>query len=511
MNSSMTSAPISGVPRAAPASSLGRLVPSLPAALATAPTLLMLFVASIPLPAYFFIGGTRLTFTRMLLLVLFIPLMIRLFSGKAGRILAIDILMFLFSAWMAIVLLYHEGLGRIPLAGATVMEFLGGYLVGRTLVRNATDYRLLLRYMLVAMLILLPFALLEFKTNQNLLRDAFATVFNSYYKSPTQTWREGFARVASGFEHPILFGLFCTIMVAPFFYLRRRTPVRGAILAALPFGMTYLSLSSAPLIAAGLAGGLIGWDIVTRGKWKPLIWMVSLIFVFLSIVSNRGPVLILIDNLTFNAHTAWIRVWQYHYGSAEVMRNPFLGIGLGTWQRPGWLAGSIDNFWLVIALRYGLPGIGLLWLALGAGIWAVTRTKGLNEQLRDWRTGYVIALTGLYFTLATVHIWGDVSSLLLCFVGAGMWFCTAGTAEPAVETAPAAARRQVNPRRPSVVEEAAPQPATPSRRLPTTRFAQSHTRGTTQSPSPLQTTASHTEQVTGASPTHRRNRNDRSE
>ncbi|PZQ94890.1 MAG: hypothetical protein DI533_21145 [Cereibacter sphaeroides] len=490
------------------------------AATATAPLLLMLFVFSIPIPAYFFIGGTRLTFTRVLLLLLFIPLMIRLFTGKAGRIRAIDILMFLFSAWMAITLLYHEGMSRIPLAGATVMEILGGYLVGRTLVRNATDYRLLLRCLLIVLLVLLPFAVLEFYTNKNLLRDLMASVFNSYYKSPSQTWREGYARVASGFEHPILFGLFCVITLAPLFYLHRDKLFRAVCLAALVFAMTYMSLSSAPLIAAGLSVALIGWDYVTKGKWKPLIWVISVVFVFLSLASNRGPIRILIDNLTFNAHTAYTRIWTYEYGSAEVMRNPIMGIGLtGDWQRPGWLTGSVDNFWLVIAMRYGLPGIIMLALALGMGIRAVTRAKNLSPTEANWRTGYVISLTGLFFTLATVHIWGDVASFLMCFVGAGMWFANprlAATAQEPVSAPSGRAARGVTSSSDVEPQEAAPARDTSSRGLPTTRFAQFHERaGIQPQPPSIRTSApfSRTRHAAEPGPGRKRpgNTNNRSE
>jgi hypothetical protein len=286
--------------------------------------------------------------------------------------------------------------------------------------------------------------------------------------------------VISGFEHPILYGLFCAITVAPFFYLHRDNLAKAVCYGALPFGMTYLSLSSAPLITAGLCTGLILWDYMTKSQWKPLLWLFGIVYVFLTIASNRGPVIILIDNLTFNAHTAWTRIWIYEYGSAEVLRHPLLGIGIsGDWARPSWLTGSVDNFWLVIAMRHGLTGIILLGLALIAGLWAITRTKNLNSTLSAWRAGYVIALVGLYFSLATVHIWGDTSSFLMCFIGAGMWLCTAGGTE--AEPAPAQGGRPALPVRHSTADAvptalAVPASDSGSHALPTTRFAQTHKR-----------------------------------
>jgi hypothetical protein len=422
----------------------------------------MVFVISILPPVYFHLGETRLSLTRIFLLLTFIPLGFRLLSGKAGPLRAIDIFLILFSAWMAVTILLHQGMSRIPLAGISVVELLGGYLVGRTLITNAIDYRLFLRYLFLAQLILTPFALLEFFTNINLLHDFFSILFETFEKSPSQTWRNGYARVISGFEHPILYGLFCSIMVAPFFYLYRDRPVKALCFAALPIGMTYMSLSSAPLISIGLCVVLIAWDYATKSSWKPLLWMVGLIYVFLSVASNRGPVIILIDTLTFDPHTAWTRIWTFRYGSAEVMRNPIFGIGFTTdWARPSWLTPSVDNFWLLIAMRHGLTGFILLGLALGTGLWAILRVKTLNHTLTLWRKGYVIALVGLYFSLATVHIWGDTSSLIMCFIGAGMWLCTPGAVMTDQVTSP------LEP----------PSQGRKTRALPNTRFAENYTLG----------------------------------
>lgn len=430
---------------------------------ATAPLLLMVFVISILPPVYFHIGETRLSLTRIFLLLTFLPLGFRLISGKAGPLRAIDIFLILFSVWMAVTTLLHQGLSRIPLAGMSVVELLGGYFVGRTLIANATDYRLFLRYLFWAQIFLLPFSMIEFFTNINILHDIFGLFFETFEKAASQTWRNGYARVISGFEHPILYGLFCSIMVSPLFYLYRDQPIKAIFSMTLPISMTYMSLSSAPIISAGLCTMMIAWDCVTKSRWKPLIWTIVTIFIFLSIASNRGPIIILIDSLTFDPHTAWTRIWTFRYGSAEVMRNPILGIGFTSdWPRPSWLTPSVDNFWLLIAMRHGLTGIILLGTAFGAGIWAILRVKNLDRTTSFLRTGYVIALVGLYFSLATVHVWGDTSSLIMCFIGAGMWLCS-----PTSTTAETVTRTLADPAQDRRIWT-----------LPTTRFAHDYTRST---------------------------------
>jgi hypothetical protein len=461
---------------------------------ATAPWLLLLFVFSVLLPIYFYLGETRLSLARIFLLAMSIPLAVRLFTGAAGRLLPIDILMFIFSGWVTIVILYQEGIGRIPFAGITSVETVGGYLVGRTLIRNATDYRNFLRYLFISQLILLPFAILEFFTNINILQNIFRPLFYVYEKSDSQTWRNGFARVMSGFEHPILFGLFCAITVAPFFYSRKSRTLVALYLSALPFGMTYLSLSSAPLLAAGLCVLLIAWDYVSGGRWKLLLFLAGFVYLFLIIVSSRGPIVILIDNLTFSAHTAWTRIWIYTYGSAEVLRHPFLGMGIDfEWQRPPWLTGSVDNFWLLTAMRYGLPGIILLALSLIMGMREMIKAKGLSSDNKNIRTGHVIALVSLYFALATVHIWGDISSFFMCFIGAGVWLGSAGNtaaAKPDQSGGSPAARTKPDDSEPLFQHRPVVVTGQRSGALPASRFANTHHRVVTTLPIPLESQSS---------------------
>ena len=168
--------------------------------------------------------------------------------------------------------------------------------------------------------------------------------------------------------------------------------------------------------------------------------------------------------------------------------NPSSSVGhglTGDWERPSWLTSSVDNFWLVIAMRHGLPAIILLGFGLAAGMWAVIRAKSLDRTASQYRTGYVIALVGLYFTLATVHIWGDTSSFLMCFIGAGLWLASAGQTVPVISEAPG--HRPVSmasQRRGSVAPPMAPEtlpglsspPHSPRQGLPTSRFAPRHDR-----------------------------------
>lgn len=395
------------------------------AAALTAPVILILFILSVLPPSYFFIADLRVSFTRILLLVLFVPLLLRLLIGRAGPIRTIDIFMMLFMLWVVVTLLFNHGTARLSLAGITVVETFGAYLVGRTLVRSAADFRLLYRTVFWVMVFLSPFVLLELLTNRNLLQELSRMVFPTYFKGPSSYGRLGLNRVMAGFEHPILYGLFCATSFAPLLALHRGGFITRVLLAGFVCFMTFASLSSAPLVAVALQVGLLAWAWVMGGRWWVLTGLLVVMYVVVDLLSNRTPITILINYISLDPGTAWTRVNIWTFGSAEMWRNPIFGIGMNDWQRPYWLTGSVDNFWLVNGMRHGALGLFLLLVAVVTGLWAVMHAKGLVGETAKLRLAYVLSLLALYFTLCTVHVWGGTGSFAMMLIGAGMWFCDA--------------------------------------------------------------------------------------
>lgn len=392
---------------------------------ATSATVIVIFILSIISPAYLVISGTYLTFSRVLLLIFITPLLVRLLLGRAGPLMRTDYLILLYSAWIAITYTFHYGTTRVALSGITIIEQLGAYLVGRVLIRNSTDYTIVIRTFFISILILLPFSILELLTGRNLWAELFDLFVSVRPKDGSAYGRMGLERVTSGFEHPILYGLFCSLGLANLFYFSR-SKVKAIAAIIFVSGMTFMSLSSAPLMAVGSQALMITWDKITKGRWILLSVLIVAAYVTIDALSNRTPVTILISTLTFNPLSAWTRVSIWDYGSAAVLANPIMGIGLGDWPRPFWLTSSVDNFWLLISMRHGFPAIGLLLAALLFHLIAILRAKNLPPTLARYRTGYVLALLCLYFTLCTVHIWGATSSFVFFYIGAGLWFVGAG-------------------------------------------------------------------------------------
>lgn len=390
-------------------------------------------VGSWVLPAYFIVTliplsmtllSLRLTPLRVLLLVLFVPFLLKIIRKEAGRFTVTDVFMLLHAAWITIALAAVHGTQKIPFAGITMVEMVGGYLMGRVLIRSAEDFRRFVRLMVYAMLFLLPFAVIELITGRIIIAEIIGVAFETIRRGDSATGRMGLERVYAVFEHPILFGMFCSVAFANLFYLVGSKAVfRWGGLALTSF-MTFASLSSAPLLACGLQGMMIAWDKITRGSWKIFLILCVVGYVTVDALSNRTPITILIETMTFNAGTGWTRIAIFEYGMQNAMEHPIFGIGFNDWERPHWLTKSVDNFWLLTTMRFGFVGSGCLIAAFVFHVVAIVRAKTVNPDLRHLKVAYLIAFCATCFSMLTAHIWGAVGVFVMFYLGAGAWLYT---------------------------------------------------------------------------------------
>lgn len=149
--------------------------------------------------------------------------------------------------------------------------------------------------------------------------------------------------------------------------------------------------------------------------------MFAAIYLWIDLMSNRSPFHVFVTYLTFSTQSAYNRINIWNYGTAEVARHPWFGIGLGDWIRAPWMSDSMDNFWLLIAVRYGLPSLGFL-LALMLGmIWVIAQRKNLPQEWWNARHAWAFTLFGITVAAGTVHLWNALFVLFLFLIGSGMW------------------------------------------------------------------------------------------
>lgn len=391
-----------------------------------APVLLAIFVISLMIPAAFRLGSFRITPYTALLIVFFLPLIQTFRQDRTNRLVALDFCMLAHVCWVAIAVIHAEGLGRIVFIVNTAISQMGGYMIARVLIRDSRDYERFFRTYILCLTFYMPFVMLEFVTGKVPINQILG-IFMEAIPRYEQGLRLGLHRSQGFTEHPITYGLFCSIGVANLFYIYRGRLVTQLSRTGTAVFMTLMSLSSAPSMAVALQLGLIGWDRVTvglRNRWPLLAVLIGAPLLVGQIALPHGLVGFVIDNISYNPVTGWARTEIFQYGFAEAMRHPFFGIGFGEWIRPWWRGPSVDNFWLLMAMRYGFPALLLLWLGIAIHVIQILSRQGMPDRVARCRTGYVIALVGVVFVLCTVHIWGSTAIFIMTYIGAGAWLYT---------------------------------------------------------------------------------------
>lgn len=395
--------------------------------------IISLFFCGLIVPIQLFIGPLRLSPYRIILLVLFIPSLIAYFSGRSGKVRLPDVLIFLYAIWASIALFRIHGLKAVEPAGIHFVETVGSYLLARCYIRSAVDFHNMIRILFFFIVILLPFTFFESLTGRNILTETLGAVF-----TVPQRWdiegRLGLERAMGSFEHPILYGVFCAGALGLVFYGlgHGRISTANFLRSGLVALATFFSLSTGPLVALMSQIYLTGWDIITRriqGRWTILCGLVIAAYVTVDLISNRSPVEVFISYLTFNPHNAYNRVWIWHFGTAEVLRNPIFGIGLNEWQRAFWMSGSMDNFWLVKAVRYGLPALGFLVAGVIALGTSLARLRSRDRRVQNYRKGWFITIISLAIAGSTVHYWNAVYCLFMFLIGSGVWMLDSAPAK----------------------------------------------------------------------------------
>lgn len=322
--------------------------------------LIPIFIFSLAFPLIFYLGSLRLSPYRLVLIATFIPCLMGWLSQSAGRIRLPDILTLLAAIWPAVVLVHLHGLDEASQpAGISVIETLGTFLFARRYIRDVIAFQRMVRCLALMIIFLLPFAMYESVTGSPVLLKLLGLIFSVPPAAATEV-RWGLARAQASFEHPILFGVACSSAFALSWYVfGAAARLGGRLASSLVVLAVFCSLSAGAILSIMAQGILIVWDKITTGvakRWVILATLTILAFLIVQSVSNRSVIQILISYLTFSSDNAYIRIIIWDYGTQSVMQHPVFGVGLNEWERPLWLGGSIDNFWLNTAVTYGIPG-----------------------------------------------------------------------------------------------------------------------------------------------------------
>ena len=387
-----------------------------------------IYLVTLVTPVEVALGSVAMMPMRVLLLVMVVPLAINLFSGKYGKILAVDILFFVHMAWATIAIGINNPNRVIENVGSNVVEFLGGYLVARAYIRTPDQFQKLAIALLVMNVLLLPFSIPEALNGVAVIPKFVTDMGITSVKQVTYAPRMGLQRVQNAFAHPIHYGLFCSVCFSfVLIGLKDRISLFWRVIGTgiVSVGI-FLSLSSGALLSGFLQIGLLSWSYFlrkTKRKWQILLGLFVLMYIAIDLLSNRSPSKVMMSYATFSAQTAFYRAIINDYGMRNVWANPIFGLGLRSWVRPSYmLTGSVDDFWLVMAMRYGIPGFLLLAAGYLLGVTKLGfRNFSGDARVSRLRLAWMVTFAGLSFTLLTVHVWTAIYSFTFFLFGAGMW------------------------------------------------------------------------------------------
>ena len=428
------------------------------------------YLVIIVLPFAFSLGPVVLTGVRCMMAILFIPMFMKVYGGKLGKVYPVDYLFLGHVIWIIVSMIVNNPDQVVQNAGATSLEFLGGYLLGRTFIRSKEDMIGLFRFATFLVACTLPLALYETLTGDPLvvkLMKALPFIDGAakVYSPP----RMGLDRVQMGFASPIHYGLYCTLAYsACFIGLRNVFSGVGRLLSAVCIGFcVFFSLSSGALLPLMMQSFLIGWDKVFRSS-KSRWWLLFGFFVFcyvtIDLLSNRTPYRVFMTYATFSPATAYYRAAINQYGMENVWMHPIFGNGLNGWIRPNWLHGnSVDNYWLLMAMRHGIPAFLLVASGYSIALLQVLRKNlGGDPVLESLRLAWLFTVSCIGFTLVTVHIWTEIYSYVFFFVGSAIWMLSVqpGGADAAPATAPDPGSGHRSSRHFGPLDQAVARPAT---------------------------------------------------
>ena len=387
------------------------------------------FAYSLLLPS-----GLWLTFAGSVLppyrIVLIAALPVLLFHAKENRFQPhpLDGVLFFGSVWIFVSLSAVEGFSRaLNGGGSQFVDIYLSYLYARVFISNLTDVR---RLLIVISPGLLAAGLLIFLesvshtyivdpiSNQLVGRSSSIAEDLRYYT------RLGLMRAPGPFPHPILAGVFLSSFLTLFLTSSIKSWPR--VIGICAGFLSFFTVSSAPVLAIIMSFGLIALDFATKVveqlTWRLIISGILLALLVVELVSESGVIGLIIRFATFDQWTAFYRLLIWEYAGASVQAHPVFGIGFGEWVRPSWMTSSIDAYWLLLSVQYGIiPATTFLTVAFGSIIalcYQINRTRSSVDRV--FLKGFVYLIFILCLQAFTVAYWLSLQSLFFFVLGAAI-------------------------------------------------------------------------------------------
>lgn len=348
-----------------------------------------------------------------------------LFSAVAGRLRFYWPDIFVVAAavwiWLASYMTSGQLSTAISMGGSHTLDIAFAYLLSRAAIQTPREFRLFLILVTPGVALVSLIVIQEAVTHVRLLQPISSEITGIPNRLRDDV-RLGLMRGAGPFPHPILAGLF----LASFLPLYLGSGLRGwpkFLGMAASFG-GFFSMSSAALLGLVMGGFLWIYDWLTERIWN-FTWRLFLmasaaLYATVELTTNTGFFGLLVRYASLNTASAYNRVLIWNYGTENIARHPWFGLGYSDWVRPSWMhSGSFDHFWLIMALRFGIPASVLLIIATVGAI-ALLAIKSQTYRPEDARLLRGLAISLAVFALGAISVSLWLSVLVWFFMLVGM-------------------------------------------------------------------------------------------
>ena len=370
-----------------------------------------------------FAVGSIVLFPFRLVLIAAIPWLLSRARGGTARAVAADWMILASTAWYFVSMMHNRGFAQgFESGGRESLDLAVAYFIGRTCLRTPDDIRRMLRLAFPGLALVGAVFAAESISHRLLIWPLFPTNAAVYQ---TVQYRIGLMRAWGPFPHPILGGAFLGWFVALYWSMRERPMLKWIGMAIGLCGLFSLSSGSMLQIILALASIIyifVSRMLIGRVEWRPLVWSMVALLIAFQLFTEAGAAGMVVKYLTLNPATGYFRLLIWQFGSQSVMDHPFFGIGYEGYTRLSWMkTQSVDNNWLLIAMRFGLPAAITGMIPALYAIWSSARAVHLLPRKdADVALAMTVTLFGAWLVGWTVYYWITALAGYMLLVGGGV-------------------------------------------------------------------------------------------
>lgn len=332
--------------------------------------------------------------------------------------------------WVASYVTSSEISTAIVQGGAHTIDIALAYFVARFTIRSPRDLRVFLIMIAPGVAVMGGIVFLESISGRIILQPLLAQITGVPNRISAEV-RMGLTRGAASFPHPILAG----ISLGSFLTLYWMSGIRGwpKFAGALGAIAGFFTMSSAALLALVAGAGLMVYDwLVLRINnltWRLFLLGMAILYAVIELATQSGFFNLLVRFASLNSVSGYNRVLIWRFGSENVVKNPWFGIGYDDWERPSWMqwanSFSMDHFWLLQAVRFGLPVSLMLILATaGAVVLVVLQSTRLDPADARLLRGVAISLAVFALGAVSVALWLNALVWFFMLIGIAVSLAT---------------------------------------------------------------------------------------